>query len=165
MSDGSAVVLLVRMTVSLAVVLGLVIWAARVVNRRHGLAGRPQRSVPITVLARQALGRHAGLSVVQVGEDILVLGVTDGEVTLLSRMDPAALPDPAPQDLARPDRDDAATPAVAGPLSSGTSFATALRHATGLTVRRDVKRQGAGARAIAERVSQDTDRGGGRHRG
>lgn len=171
MTDGSAVILLLRMAVSLAVVLGLIVWAARVLNRRQGgLAGRPQRHVPVTVLARQPLSRHAGLSVVQVGSDILVLGVTDAEVSLLTRVDPAALPDPAPQDAVRaaaaepgvqpdPTAPDGAVPPAA------PSFAAALRQAAGLAVRRDVKRQAVGARAIAHRVGGGPDGGGGRHRG
>lgn len=165
MSDGSAVLLFLRMAVSLAVVLGLIVWAARVVHRRQGgLLGRPQRQVPVTVLARQSLSRHAGLSVVQVGEEVLVLGVTDTEVRLLSTLDPGSVTDPAedePQDgHAAPGGGSAADPAPGTP-----SFADALRQATGLAARRDVKRQATVARKLAEQVPADPDRTGGRHRG
>lgn len=182
MTDGSAVVLLLRMAVSLAVVLGLIVWAARALNRRQGgLLGRPQRQVLVAVLGRQSLSRHAGLTVVQVGEEILVLGVTDAEVSLLTTIDPATLPDPDPDvDPALQDEErtgfGASAAAEAAPYQQpvrpdAPSFADALRQAAGLTVRRDVKRQAAGARSIVGRVAGGaTDDGsfgqsGGRHRG
>lgn len=148
MTDGSTVALLLRMAVSLAVVLAVIVWAARVLHRRQGgLLGRVQREVPVTVLARQSLSRHAGLSVVEVGPRILVLGVTDAEVSLLTTLDPSEL-----------------TGAIAAPAAPAASFAEALRHAGGLGARREVKRQAEQAREIADRLD-GVDRSGGRHRG
>lgn len=163
MTDGSAVVLLVRMTVSLALVLGLLVWAARVVDRRRGgVAAAARRRVPVTVLARQQLGRRTGLSVVQVGEEILVLGVSDAEIRLLTSLDPATLPEPQDE----PQTADDGEPVVGAAARTGSpSFTDALREATALALRRDVKSQGSGARRIADRLSEPPDRSGGRHRG
>ena len=157
MSDGSAVLLLLRMAVSLAVVLALIVWAARVLNRRQGgFLGRTRLDVPVQVLARQSLSRHANLCVVQVGEEVLVLGVTDAEVSLLGDLDPATLAAPA----AEPE-----TAAAQPPQDAVHAFTVALRGASGLLpVRRDVKRQAAAARLVASRVADHTP-GGGRHRG
>lgn len=93
MSDGNTFVLLLRMALSLAAVLGLIVLAARWVNRRQGLlGGRSSLQVPVTVLTRAPLTRNAHVHVVQVGSDLLVLGVTDGQVNVLGAIDPA---DPA----------------------------------------------------------------------
>lgn len=93
MSDGNTFFLLVRMALSLALVLGLLVFAARWVSRRQGLlTGRSTLQVPVTVLNRAPLTRNAHLHVVQVGSDLLVLGVTDRQVNLLGSLDPT---DPA----------------------------------------------------------------------
>ncbi len=78
-----------RVVVSLGVVL-LLFWAvARVSQRRLGLGGA--RS-PLRVLGRQALGRNASVAVVEVGERVLVVGVADSGVRLLTELDPDELP-------------------------------------------------------------------------
>lgn len=126
MSDGSGFVLLIRTVVSLAVVLVLLIWAARMLERRRGdLLGRRRLQVPVEVLSRQQLSRHADLSVVKVADEILVLGVTDAGVSLLRTVDPQSLPT-AETDLT----DEGLSPS--SPLSSPASFAQALRRAAGL---------------------------------
>ena len=100
MSDGSAVATLVRLAFSLALVLGLMVLAARLLRSRQlGLGGgRPRQQVPLQVLARHGLSRTASLSVVQVGEHVLVLGVTEGRVEVLRELDPAevSVPEPVP---------------------------------------------------------------------
>lgn len=175
MTDGSTVALLLRMAVSLAVVLAVIVWAARVLHRRQGgLLGRVQREVPVTVLARQSLSRHAGLSVVEVGPRILVLGVTDAEVSLLTTLDPSELTEDiaGPSSAAAPVDGQAPSPTrallntedIAAPAAPEASFAEALRHAGGLGARREVKRQAEQAREIADRLD-GVDRSGGRHRG
>lgn len=101
MSDGSAVATLVRLAFSLALVLGLMVLAARLLRSRQlGLgSGRPRQQVPLQVLARHGLSRTASLSVVQVGEHVLVLGVTESSVEVLRELDPTevayAAPSPA----------------------------------------------------------------------
>lgn len=77
--------LTIRIIFSLLVVLGLM-WALARVARRP-LAGRAMG--PISVLARQSLTRNASLALVRVGDQALVLGVTDQAVTLLAEADPS----------------------------------------------------------------------------
>jgi flagellar protein FliO/FliZ len=78
--------LIVRIGFSLLVVVGLMWMLAK-------LARRPlaARGSALTVLARQQLSRAASITVVRVGDRALVLGITDGQVTLLGETDPAAL--------------------------------------------------------------------------
>jgi flagellar protein FliO/FliZ len=78
--------LVVRIGFSLLVVFGLMWMLAK-------LARRPmaRRGGTVTVLARQSLTRNASVAVVRVADRALVLGVTDGQVTLLAETDPAAL--------------------------------------------------------------------------
>ncbi|HET7661180.1 MAG TPA: flagellar biosynthetic protein FliO [Oryzihumus sp.] len=99
MSDGSAVATLVRLAFSLALVLGLMVLAARLLRRRQlGLGGvRPRPQLPLQVLARHGLSRTASVSVVQVGEHVLVLGVTESSVEVLRELDPAELSYAAPE--------------------------------------------------------------------
>lgn len=76
--------LVIRVVLSLAVVLGLVVVMQRVAKRRSG--GRTVDASRFTVLARQSLSRSAAVSVLRVGDDALVVGVTDTQVQLLARM-------------------------------------------------------------------------------
>jgi flagellar biogenesis protein FliO len=122
MSDGSAVATLVRLAFSLALVLGLMVLAARLLRRRQlGLGGaRPRPQLPLQVLARHGLSRTASVSVVQVGEHVLVLGVTESSVEVLRELDPAELSYAAPEP---------ALPGLTSTLQSGlaSSLAAGLR--------------------------------------
>lgn len=101
-------VLVLRAVLSLAAVLGLIWYAGRKLNdsangqggdgflaRLVGGAGGTRRAgrrgqspgVTVTVVARQVLGAKASLAVVDVGDQRLVLGVTEGGVTVLSTQD------------------------------------------------------------------------------
>jgi len=73
--------LLLRLVVALASVLGLVWLFSRGLTR-----GRGRRLVPgmTEVVSRQALSRAASVVVVRVGERVLVLGVTEQQVSLLT---------------------------------------------------------------------------------
>ncbi len=77
------VVLVGRLLVSLAVVLGVLWLVARRMNRRGGR----RRQSPIEILGRQQLGRHSAIALVRVAEQTLVLGVTEGAVSLLTTAD------------------------------------------------------------------------------
>ncbi|TNM69401.1 flagellar biosynthetic protein FliO [Streptomyces sp. NP160] len=88
--------LLLRVAVSLALVLGLVYALQRAAKRRSG--GRAVDATRFTVLARQSLTRSAGVSVLRVGDDALVVGVTDTQVQLLARMPLADFERPATED-------------------------------------------------------------------
>lgn len=80
--------LVVRVVLSLGVVLGLFWFVARASSRRLGGGG--QRSL-VKVRSRQSLTRTSSLAVVEVGSRVLVLGVSDGGVRLLTEMDPDEL--------------------------------------------------------------------------
>jgi flagellar biosynthetic protein FliO len=81
--------LLIRLALSLAVVIGLMVGATALLKRRGfaGFAGSgPRRPVPsaqVEVLARKPLGRNASVAIVRAGGKSMVLGVTDAQVTLL----------------------------------------------------------------------------------
>ena len=82
MGDNAA--LLLRVGFSFSLVLGLMWVAARVLRSRT--AGRPTDTVE--VLARTQLGRGSSVTVLRVGEQALVLGVTEKTISLLG--DPIA---------------------------------------------------------------------------
>lgn len=79
--------LILRIGFSLLVVFGLMWGLARMAKRP--LAGRG--GTAMSVLARQQLGRASSVAVVRVADRALVLGVTEGQVTLLAETDLAAL--------------------------------------------------------------------------
>lgn len=79
--------LLLRVGLSLAVVIGLMWLAARALRSAGGGRG----AGVVEVVARQALGRGSAVAVVRIADKALVLGVTDGQVTLLGETDLAAV--------------------------------------------------------------------------
>jgi flagellar biogenesis protein FliO len=94
MVDGSIVGTLVRLVVSLAVVLLLLVFLARYLNNRQlggGRAvGRPGRRKPLAdveVLSRHGLSRGSSLAVVRAGGRLLLVGVTETSVTVLRELD------------------------------------------------------------------------------
>lgn len=93
MEDVSLFALFARLAVSLAIVLGAMALAAKVLKKRAmpGSGGRTRRIAPIEVLARHGLGRTASVTMVRAGGKVLVLGVTDASVSVLAEADPDAL--------------------------------------------------------------------------
>jgi flagellar protein FliO/FliZ len=83
------VALVGRLLVSLAFVLGLM-W---VLARRVKKPGRGKNSRLIDVLGRQQLSRTSSVAVVRVMDQALILGVTDGQVTVLGETDLEAVQD------------------------------------------------------------------------
>jgi flagellar protein FliO/FliZ len=83
--------MVLRIGFSLLVVLGLLWLLARVARRP--LSGRAAGA--LAVLARQQVTRGSTVAVVRVVDRALILGVTDGHVTLLGETDLAALEQPA----------------------------------------------------------------------
>lgn len=83
--------LAVRMVVSLALVLGLLLLCARLGARRF--TGRT--GSPLQVLHRQSLSRSSGVAVVSVGGRVLLLGTTDQQVQMLTELDPEEVDVPA----------------------------------------------------------------------
>jgi flagellar protein FliO/FliZ len=74
-----------RVVFSLSVVLGLLWLIARVSSRR--LRGSTHQGL-VRLLVRQPLSRGSSVSVISVGERVLVVGVTEQQVTLLTELDP-----------------------------------------------------------------------------
>lgn len=91
--DGSVVLVVLRLLVSLGVVLTLLVLLARWARKR-GLGGAvgSRAGVQVEVLSRRALGRGSALHVVRVGEQVLVLGVTDQQVAVLRELEPEPVP-------------------------------------------------------------------------
>jgi flagellar protein FliO/FliZ len=107
--------LVLRLGLSLGIVLGL-FWAiARTSSKRMG----GSRSL-MKVRSRQSLSRSSSVAVVEVGSRLLVVGVSDGGVRLLTELDPAEVAETAPVAEAvastAPGRRAARTPLAARPL-------------------------------------------------
>jgi flagellar protein FliO/FliZ len=84
-------VLGLRVALSLACVLGLIWFAGR---RLQGTAAlRKPRSVPMTVLGRQTLGKGASLALVEIAGRVLLLGVGEQGVRVLTELDVPEAPD------------------------------------------------------------------------
>ncbi|HEY8532307.1 MAG TPA: flagellar biosynthetic protein FliO [Micromonospora sp.] len=79
--------LLLRITLSLLIVLGLMWGMARLARRPLGGRG----GGVLTVLARQQLSRGSAVAVLRVVDRALVVGVTDHQVTLLAEADLATV--------------------------------------------------------------------------
>lgn len=76
--------LTIRLIASLAVVVGLMLLLARMAGKRF--AARP--GAPVQVLHRQPLSRSASVTVLTVGQRVLVVGTTEHQVSLLAELDP-----------------------------------------------------------------------------
>jgi len=99
--------LVLRVVFSLSVVLGLLWLIARVSSRR--LRGSAHQGL-VRTLVRQPLSRGSSLAVVSVGERVLVVGVTEQQVNLLTELDPSELEVEPPAVPSRPDTTGTATP-------------------------------------------------------
>ncbi|GAA3801599.1 flagellar biosynthetic protein FliO [Nocardioides panacisoli] len=82
--DASTAELGIRLLGSLAVVVGLLVLLARLVNRRF----KAPAGAAVQVVCRQSLTRSSGVAVVTVGTRVLVLGTTEHQVTLLAEVEP-----------------------------------------------------------------------------
>lgn len=87
--SGANFLLLVRLGFSLSLVFGLMWLAGRVLKGRTPMAARRGQD-HVEVIERKALSRTSSIAVVRVGEQVLALGVSDTNVTVLSEMDLAA---------------------------------------------------------------------------
>jgi len=97
--DGSGFLLLLRVALSLACVVGLIWFAGR---RLSGNESRRKSAGPsMRVVGRQALGRHSGVAVVAIGNRRLLLGYGEQQVTMLTELSPVIEPAPLPA-AARP---------------------------------------------------------------
>ncbi len=109
-------VLALRVGISLAVVLGLFWLAARAGSRRFSGGTRTL----VRVRGRQSLSRTSSLAVVEVGSRVLVVGVSDGGVRLLTELDPEELAVPAEESA--PAGTEAAGAPVAAPAALSGSL-------------------------------------------
>ena len=122
MIDGSVVGTLVRLVVSLATVLILMVFLARYLRHRQlgagagiGVTHRRRKVPPMEVLTRQGLSRGSSLAVVRVSGQVLLLGVTDTTVSVLRELDDLDAPH------CEPEAED--SPAAASGSSGGHDFA------------------------------------------
>jgi flagellar protein FliO/FliZ len=90
--------MLLRIGFSLLVVLGLLWLLGRVMRRP--LSGRAAGA--LSVLARQQVSRNATVALVRVVDRALILGVTEGQVTLLGEADLATVQVPSHGSPAEP---------------------------------------------------------------
>lgn len=114
-----AVALVGRLLVSLSVVLGIMWLLARRMNK----GGRLKNTRLVDVLGRQQLSRTASVAVVRVMDQALIVGITDGQVSVLGETDLAAVEKrlaeqaagrPAPKSAGKAARSTTVRPAAAG---------------------------------------------------
>lgn len=90
MSQASTFELLLRLTLSLGVVIGLM-WAVSAVLKKRGLLGSaPRRARPgldVEVLARRPVGKGSSVAVVRAAGHAFVIGITDHTITKLADAD------------------------------------------------------------------------------
>lgn len=79
--------LTVRLVVSLAVIVGILLLLTKIGSRRF----QGRNGALVRVVHRQPLSRTSGLAVVTVGGRVLVLGTTEHQVSLLTELDPDVL--------------------------------------------------------------------------
>lgn len=108
MVEGSVAGTLVRLALSLATVLTLMVFLARYLRDRQigtgfgsGASPRRKKALPLEVVTRQGLSRGSSLAVVRVSGQLLLLGVTESTVSVLRELEdveeviPAAVGQPA----------------------------------------------------------------------
>lgn len=79
--------LTIRLVVSLAIVVGLLLLLAKFGSRKF----RGNAGAMVHVVHRQALSRTSSVSVVTVGSRVLVLGTTEQQISVLTELDPDEL--------------------------------------------------------------------------
>lgn len=99
--DSSSIVLLLRVLLSLACVLGLMWFLGRRIAR--GRVAARARTTTISVVAKQSLGGRTGVALLEVGGRRLLVGTGEHGVTLLTELEPE--PEPAEDGAARTEID------------------------------------------------------------
>ena len=85
--SGDYAYMLLRTVLALALVVGVLaasLYGLRMVQGRWG--GRPG-ALPVRVLSRAFIGQKSSIAVVEVAGQVLVLGIGQGSVSLLARLD------------------------------------------------------------------------------
>ncbi|HYH24987.1 MAG TPA: flagellar biosynthetic protein FliO [Blastococcus sp.] len=124
--------MIIRLFLSLALIAGVLWFAARLAKKR----GLGQGNGLIEVVARQRMGRASSVNVVRIADVVLVIGATEEQVTLLAEVDSeaveAALAERRGPARARPagqepaDGAPARVPAHAAPSSDGVLAGSVL---------------------------------------
>ena len=133
MDNVSVISLFTRLFLAMGVILLLMWLAARAIrNRGVTPATRGRKPLPIDVLARQGVGQRSQITVVRTVGKILVLCVTEANVTLLADLDPEEI------DLDGSEADWTAPPGSSGTTgpSSGSTWKAMIDAAREKTVRR-----------------------------
>jgi flagellar protein FliO/FliZ len=100
-TSASTAMLMARMGLSLAIVLGLIWGASRVLRRRGRTLGRS--ATDVEVVARRSTGRRSNLLVVRIGGRTLLVGATDNQVSLVADVtEPVGTGETAPDELKVP---------------------------------------------------------------
>ncbi|WP_110208271.1 flagellar biosynthetic protein FliO [Nocardioides daejeonensis] len=143
--------LTLRLIASLAVVVGLLVLLARFGGKRF--RGGP--GAPVQVLHRQPLTRTSSISVVAVGDRVLVLGCTEQQVNVLTELDPDQVGGAEltllPGLAASPDAVDA--------VASQEDFATTLAQVTAPAQAAEPRRTAGAHRAVARSTAAGTLQG------
>jgi flagellar protein FliO/FliZ len=79
--------MIIRLVLSLAFIAAVLLFAARVAQKR----GLGQGNGLIEVVARQRMGRTSTVNVVRIADVVLVVGATEEQVTLLAEVDADAV--------------------------------------------------------------------------
>ena len=134
--NSSVFSLLVRLVLSLAVVIGLMMVLAGVLRRRGIVVAGPKGSgrVPtpaeIEILGRKGLGRNAQIAVVRAAGSTFVLGITEQRITLLGE---GEVPEPPTAvELASPEdrRTGFSTSTPGGAVTAWTTMLESMRDRT-----------------------------------
>lgn len=83
--------LVARVVLSLACVVGLIWFAGRKLSGGSGRA-RTENEHEIRVVGRQGMGRHAGVAVVAIGTRRILVGYGEQQVTMLTELGPVVPP-------------------------------------------------------------------------
>lgn len=138
----SAFGLMLKLILGLAVVLGLIWVASRVMRGRvSGTKSVRRRQSPISIIGRQTLGKGVQLAVVKAGAETYLIGVTAQQVTRLARYQPDLMEELEALEASQPGGVaekplsllDISSP-PAGPVQA--SFHSAIRHLQERTVRK-----------------------------
>ncbi|MCA0144504.1 flagellar biosynthetic protein FliO [Blastococcus sp. LR1] len=79
--------MIIRLVLSLALIGGVLLFAAKLAKKR----GLGQGNGLIEVVARHRMGRTSTVNVVRIADLVLVIGATEEQVTLLAEVDPDAV--------------------------------------------------------------------------
>lgn len=88
---------LIKMVSSLLIVLGLIIFVAYIAKRILRSGFSRWRTAPlIQVLSTAYLGPKREISIIEVGKEYLVVGITPNQITLITRLEGSQIPSPPP---------------------------------------------------------------------